>query len=493
MCGESEGHEGEHLIYTVMLKKISVVVIILLLVSLNGLRFWKLDTIPNGFHVDEAGSAVTMQCFSEKGCDAELTPWPLFGYIEYGQHKPPTYIYPGILWTKLFGSTVPSLRGYSAFALVVGILGLYFLASQLFGRSCGLIVVLAASCSPWAWVVTRVALESYFAPVFVIWGLYCFWRSTRWWNWILAGFLFACAMYTYPPARLQVPLMLLTIVWYEWGRRRVPALAIVSFLSSLTLSLFPLVNNYLRGDLSRRFNKISIFNQNFLHSAGATGKPFEIIGIFFHNYFLHLTPRFLFLSGDPSYVHSTRHLGIFSLLDILALAICTVLLSLFFLSTSWKESPIIKNGRLILFLAVNFFIGIIPSALTNQELPHALRMCGSWPFMMLFTGIVLWSAAELAATAWIAIALAGMLAGGILTYQYFMIYPKESKGMFDYWVKEQAENLKTGDDWKKFILIYHRRNYHIRYFMVHRLKWTCKEANDFWWQIHDSLAKRGLF
>ncbi len=94
--------------------------------------FGKLDTIPYGFHVDEVGSAVTVQCFAEKGCDAELTPWPLFGFMEYGQDKPPTYVYPGMLWAKMFGATVPSLRAYSVFVLLIGMLGLFFLSQAIF-------------------------------------------------------------------------------------------------------------------------------------------------------------------------------------------------------------------------------------------------------------------------------------------------------------------------------------------------------------------------
>ncbi len=48
-----------------MLKKIALGFIILVVLVLNVLRFWKLDTIPYGYHVDEVGSAVTMQCFAE--------------------------------------------------------------------------------------------------------------------------------------------------------------------------------------------------------------------------------------------------------------------------------------------------------------------------------------------------------------------------------------------------------------------------------------------
>ncbi len=65
--------------------------------------------------------------------------------------------------------------------------------------------------------------------------------------------------------------------------------------------------------------------------------------------------------------------------------------------------------------------------------------------------------------------------------------------MFDFWIKEKAEQLKTREDWQQFLLVFHRRNYHERYFMVHRLGMTCKQANDIWWQLHDELARQGLF
>ncbi|MBF0505037.1 MAG: glycosyltransferase family 39 protein [Candidatus Omnitrophica bacterium] len=476
-----------------MLKKIALGFIILVVLASNVLRFWKLDTIPYGFHVDEMGSAVTMQCFSEKGCDAALKPWPVFGLMQYGQDKPPTYIYPGLFWVKIFGTTVPSLRGYGVFVFLIGILGLFFLANHLFGRACALVVILAATCSPWAWVVNRVALESYFAPVFAIWAVYFFWRSGFWWDWALAGFLFACAMYSYPPARLQIPLMMLTIGFYEWGRRSVRWQSALSLFFVFILSLLPMIAKYRDGSLSRRFNEISIFNKDYLHSLGMTGTPWETIHVFVHNYLLHLTPDFLFFTGDPSYVHSTRHLGLLSVLDIAAVVILIGFLFFAFMRPSWGYNPVVKNRRWLLFLAANFFIGIIPSALTNQELPHALRICGSWPFMMLFTGFIWWAAAECLSGCWLAIALVGAVCAGALMYQYFMIYPQESKGMFDYWVEEKAEQLKTQDDWQEFLLYIHRKTYDCRYFMVHGLGMTCQQANDLWWRMYQYLHNKGVY
>ncbi|MDE2214111.1 MAG: glycosyltransferase family 39 protein [Candidatus Omnitrophica bacterium] len=461
-----------------MLKKTALVVIVLTIVLFNALRFWKLDSIPYGYHINELGSAVTLQCLVQEGCDARLKPWPLFGYMSYGQEKPPTYIYPGIIWARIFGVTVPSLRAYSAFVLCLGILGLFFLAQMMFGRYCALAVVLAASCSPWAWVVNRVALESFFAPVFAIWGLYFFWRSIRWWDWALAGFFWACAMYAYPPARLQIPLMLATLAAYEWGRRparRTSALGLAAFF---ILPLLPMVVMYAHGQLSRRFDEISIFNKDFLYVIGNSESPYGPIGIFFNNFLLHLSPDFLFFTGDPSYIYSTRHLGLLSWLDDGALIILMVFLVLAVLHRSWDRNPVIKHRRWILFLAANFLIGIIPSALTNQGLPNALRMCGSWPFMMLLTGWMWWSAAQCCKLWWPAMALGGILSAAILAYQYFWIYPGESKTTFGYRAMEIAEQVETPQDWREFILNFRRQQYHCRYFLSQRLGLTCRQARD---------------
>jgi len=473
-----------------MLKKIAVGFIILVVLVLNILRFGKLDTIPYGYHVNELGSAVTVGCMAEKECDAELTPWPLFGFMRYGQDKPPTYIYPGALWAKVFGSTVPSLRAFSVAVLLIGILGLFLLAKQFLGGSFGAAVVLAATCSPWGWVVTRVALESYFAPIFAIWGLYFFWRSSRWWDWALAGFFFACAMYAYPPARLQIPLMMATLGIYEWGRRALSLRSVLSLAGVFFVSLLPMAAKYMDGSLSRRFHEISILNKDYLHIYGMTGTPWDIIRIFAHNYILHLSPDFLFLTGDHSYMYSTRHLGIFSWLDISALIILMVFLGAALLCRSWVKNPVIEHRRWLLFLAANFFIGIIPSALTNQELPHSLRMCGSWPFLMLFTGFMWWAAGQCLTVLWPAMALTGILCGGVLVYQYFTIYPQESKVMFGYRVEEMVDQLKTPEDWQMFLMILHRQRYHCRYLMVHRLGMTCQQANDLWWQMDDYLNRQ---
>lgn len=470
----------------------ALIVIILLIIGTNVCRFLKLDSIPYGYHVDEAASGTTMQCMKQHCADAELNPWPFFGQMQYGSDKSPVYLYLGKIWVEIFGASIGSLRGFSSAMVLVGVLGLFFLLKLLYGRTAAILGALAATCSPWAWVVGRVAYESSFAPFFVIWGLYFILRSTRWWDWCLASVMFALAVYTYPPARIQVPMMAFTLMGYLYISKRFELKAFIGFGLTTLLSLIPMGLLYLNGGLQQRFNEISIFNQAYLESIGRTNSWTDVIAVFFNNFLLHLTPDFLFFTGDPSYLHTTRRLGILSYLDILALVLGLVLIALVLMRKVPRilEHPFAKDKAWLVFLGVNFLIGIIPSALTNQELPHSLRICGSWPFVMIFTAGMLSLAVHCSRFFWMPILASGILSVTVLVYQYFYLYPQESKGMFNFWVNEQVDAIKTDDDMKRFLVMTYRKNYHVRYFLVEKYGMTCREANDFWWKLYRQLENK---
>jgi len=470
--------------------QIAICLIILIIGATNVARFWKLDSVPYGYHVDEMASAVTLQCMDQYSSDAEMHHWPLYGQIQYGTDKPPAYLYLGKIWVKLFGTTVGSLRGFSCAVLLLGFLGLYLLARRLHGPTAALFTVLAATCSPWSWVISRIAFESFFAPVFIIWGLYFIFRSVRWWDWVIAAFMFVMAMYSYPPARLYVPLMLGMLFMILYIKKQFSFKSLIYFTVSSVIFLIPLIHLYLEGVMQRRFQEISIFNPAYLQQLGKTASFADTAAIFIQNYMLHLSSDFLFLTGDPSYVHSTRHLGLFSYLDVLAIVIAAGFLVLMVGRIKGVENPWVTEGAWLLFLVLNFLISIIPSALTNQELPHSLRICGSWPFMMIFTGLLLDYACRLYKICWVPVLLAGLLSSYLLVYQYFYLYPQESKGMFNFWVSEQVNQIKTDEDMKQFLVMNYHKNYHERYFLVQKYKMTCREANDFWWNLYRQLEQK---
>jgi len=468
---------------------------ILALMALLGvaLHFYQINKIPYGYHVDEMSGSVALGCMATEGVDAHNVKYPLFADLNYGTPKPPTYLYPALLWAKFFGYSVPSLRAFSVTVHVLGILGLFVLAQSLFGWSYAVLTAAVASFSPWAWVLSRVAFESLFAITFLIWGLYFFLQPPRAWKMVLAGVLLAAAMYSYPPIRLQTPLMLIPLIIYARKRNRISWKSLAVFGFVFIVLLIPLAQNTLNGQLQHRFNQISIFSPDFLKSIGANNNWVTLTKIFCKIYALHFYPDFLFTKGDPSYVHSTRHFGILSWMDMAALSIGLLFLGMLLTRSGRKNNPLIVHWPWVFFLIINVLIGIVPVSLTNSELPNSLRIMGSWPFMCLFSGFILWQVCERWWGMWLVTVLITALFAFAFLKVYFQVYPKESKGMFGYWTLEEANQLKTDDDWLKFVLLYRHDDYNARYFLMQYRGLTCTQSRTLWERLRDFLLSRGKY
>ncbi len=473
--------------------KTCLTVLILMIFTGAVLHFYQLDKIPYGFHVDEMSGSVAVGCLATEGVDAHDIAHPLFADLHYGTPKPPTYLYPAIMWAKLFGYSAPSLRALSVTVHLLGILGLFFLAQSLFGWRYAVLTAVLASFSPWSWVLSRVAFESLFAATFLIWGLYVFLQPPRYRRMLLAGILMAGAMYSYPPFRLATPLMLLTLIIYAYKQYRLNWKFLTAFAIAFTITLIPLAQLTLNGALQQRFDKISIFSPDYLKSINASNDWSQLIKIFGHIYAMHLDPDFLFSHGDPSYVHSTRHFGILSWMDMAALAVSLIFLLMLLIKSGRKNNPLVKHPFWILFLLINIFIGIVPSALTNSEIPNSLRIMGSWPFMCLFSSFMLWQACELWWGLWLAVVLTVSLFAFCFLKIYFQVYPQEGKGMFSYWTLEEANQLKTEEDWLNFVLLYRHDDYNARYFLMQYKHLSCTDSRKLWENLRDYLISHGKY
>jgi len=476
-----------------MTVKACMTVFILLALIGSVLHYYRLDKVPYGFHVDEMSGAVAIGCLTTEGVDAHNIRYPLFADLHYGTPKPPTYIYPAILWAKLFGYSVPSLRAFSVTVHLTGILGLFLLAHSLFGWRYAVLTLVLAVFSPWSWVTSRVAFESLFAVTFFIWGLYMFLQTARIWKMVLAAILMAAAMYSYPPIRLQTPLMLVGLVIYCHKHYHLNWKPLTVFGLVFGVLLIPLAHEVLNGQLMQRFNQISIFSHDYLKSIGVAGSWIQLSKIFCYIYALHFNPDFIFTKGDPSYVHSTRHFGILSWMDMAALGIGLVFLLMLLTKSGRKNNPVLVNQSWLIFLFINVLIGVLPAALTNSEIPNSLRIMGSWPFMVLLTAYLIWQACERWWGMWLMALLGSILFACVFLKVYFDVYPQESKGMFGYWTLEEANLLKTDQDWLKFMLVYRYQDYNARYFLMQYRGYSCTQSRTTWEGIRDFLKSKGIY
>src|SRR5207247_1633371 len=116
-------------------------IVLIILVS-NTLRFYKLGDVPDGYHVDELSASVCVQCLATEGVDAHLQPYPFFSDVNYGNPKPPTYLYPCMMWSKIFGFSEASFRAFSAFVFTITLVGIFFLGRLWGGIALGTIALL---------------------------------------------------------------------------------------------------------------------------------------------------------------------------------------------------------------------------------------------------------------------------------------------------------------------------------------------------------------
>jgi len=454
--------------------------------TVNVARFVGLERSPPGFHVDELGGAVTIQCLVTEGRDAKgYARLPLlFSDLKFGTPKPPTYIYPAIVWTKFFGFSIASFRGFIAFVVVLTIIGLFFLSQMLMGRAYAMIVVLIASISPWAWMFSRISYEPMLGPCFMVWGVYFFLKSKKIWSCLLAGICFSAAMYSYPPMRLQVPLLMISLIIFALFRKEIKLSYILGLLAATGLSIIPLVYYVVTMDLQSRFGYVGIISEDYLASVGKTNSFLDLLFIFIQNFFLHFKPSFLFFKGSLNAMHSSGYVGILSWTESCAVVLGCLCLVWRLVRTKCKSIFRDEQHQYIVLFFINILIGVIPSALTWEGLPHALRTIIAWPFVCLVLSYVLWRIIERWKFALPVICIISALFVIKFGEHYFTDYPKYTYGMYSPWSKEEAQAAKTDMDWLRFIVRHRHQDYHTCYYLMNYRGDSCSEARAKWDQIH---------
>ncbi len=455
-----------------------LIVCLLFVVSINFLRFVALDKAPLGFQIDESAAATACMCLGKAWVTPRLTSPGIFIDLNFGSPKPPTYSYPGALWVDIFGGSIASVRAFSAFWGTLGILGIFFLGLTLWGWRFGLIAVVLATASPWLWMFSRVAYESIIGPVMLVWGLFFFFRAKSWWDWIWSALFAVLSMYSYPPMRMLVPLVLVPAGFYQYRRGKWDWRNFGFMFASAAILLMPLIYLTLKGSLQFRFNEVSIFNTEYLNSIGKTATFPNLFWIFISNFFAHFNPRFLFLSGDPNWIHSTQKAGILDWGDTLGILAAIVLI--FNPRRIFGENNGTNHRAFLGFCLAGYLLGIVPSSLTYLGIPHALRSIGSWPFAILAAGYGIWRVSERWPVIWAFFLTVTIVFSTVFLSDYFTSYPQRSKGMFSYIPREVAENAKTDSDWQRFMLLSLPADYQFQYYLmqyhgescaVTRLKW----------------------
>ena len=404
---------------------------ILLLASV--LRFYKLADVPSGFFCDEAVQANQAYSLSQTGRDLYGEPWPILinCYHKFFQEGLNEYVMALVFRFRemdIFGA-----RSVSALAGVLSALGAYLIVRQLWGWAPALAAAGLVAVSPWQLPLSRVAFHGTMVCAVLTFALYFFYVGLK-----RPGFLVFCAAmmglgpHTYSILKLFVPLLALALfifyrrellsVWQDrWGRGCIYASVFV-----FVLLAWPMYFLSVWGPGNLRFKEISILSQDY---PGLS---------FWRAFQLHISPDFLFISGDSNPRHHSGFGGqiFWALLPVLIFSVFEALRR--------------KNREGILF-SVLFFEGFIPVCMTMAEIEGiALRSISAAPFVELVAAYGFLRLYEILRERkifphpWF-VGL-GVLIGinaAALVGHYFTVYPTKSQEFFQYGVGEAVEYGRT--------------------------------------------------
>ena len=399
---------------------------IFILVLLNLIRFIGVDISPPGFYADEAAGATQVLCLTETGHDFYGNWLPFFaqGFPGAGLYTP-FFLYGEALWTSIFGNSIAAFRTFSGLVTSVTVLFLFLLVRHKVNLRAAFYVAFIASILPWAFQFSRIAWDPPLAVMFLIIGLWIICTNRAVW---LAGIFFAFASYSYPPVRVSVTLLVIFMPMMSLRKKGV-------LFASFALVSIPLIIQLSNPEFLVRSKQLAIWNHPELNPRPEMG-IFGYAVLFYDQFASHFTGTFLFNEGDKNLRHSISGYGLLTWIEKFSLTI-----GLGYLLVLGLRNRLLKNQRKIfsseeqLLLKIAFLgiiFGVIPSALTSDSVPHALRSLAVWPFYAILSGILIyrfgestWSKATLVLT----VAFGLLYFGSYLNF-YFSKYPEQAKNYF---------------------------------------------------------------
>ena len=448
-------------------------------------RFLFLEMSPPGFYIDEAAGATQALCLAQEGTDAGGVPHPLF-FPSFGSFHTPVYVYFAALWSEVFGSSIASFRAIAALGSALTVVGLYFVGRELVGPRAGPFVALAAALSPPLFQFGRIAWDPPLMAGLLVWGLYVLLRARTPWTGALSGALFGLCMYAYPAARVHVVLLLPALLWLLHRRVESARRPAIAFVAALVLVAAPLAVKTTSGEMHNRYGYLGIFTPHYAAEAGETPVAWFLARTFAENVAAHFDPAYLFIRGDTNIRHSSRFTGELGWLDDLAL-IAGVGMAVAALrrrrggpDREGSEPARGSGARVAVLLAVyGILSGVVPSAMTWEGLPHALRSIGAWPFVSLLSGTLLWMLCRRRPRAALLVLAVSLTFAAAFGHDYFTRYARRAQRRFDSPIKKDALEAQASGDWDRFLDA--RRGYgpvSLRYYLMHYGGDTCSSSRE---------------
>ena len=360
--------------------KVTLILLFVLIIA-TFFRFWKLAEMPPGLYPDEAMNG-------NNALEALKAAPPPDGFkLFYPENNGREGLFINIQAASiaLFGNQTWALRLVSGIFGILTVLGLFFLAKELFrkkstalGERVALFSALLLSVSFWHVNFSRIGFRAIMVPFCLVWCfalIFIALRTKKIIPAIVSGIFFGLGFHSYIAFRFT-PLIALVPIFFnryfvanpenknDKSRWKILAIwLVVTFIIALPIGLYFLKNP---GDFFGRTGQVSVFQQanpifSLLKSVGKTLLMFNVAGDCNWRHNLACWPQLEPLTG----------LG-------------------FLLGIAWLIKNLVKksSGKFICFFVLAWLFAMsLPSILTSEGLPHALRSIGLIPIVFILAGL----------------------------------------------------------------------------------------------------------
>ncbi len=379
----------------IQVKKYSLGIILLLILALSlFLRTFNLNSIPLGFHNDEASLGYNGYSLLLTGRDENNHKLPL--YIDmFGDQRPSGYHYLTILPIKLLGLNEFATRLPGAIFGAFMIIPFFFLAQLLFGnKKVSLVSCLLPSIAPWSIVLSRASAETIVALFFIISGyallLIGFQKQLKYYLFAGTGLLILSFFFYHTP-RVFVPILLVSTILYLYPIWKKYTVSFKTYLlvSFLILSLAALSLVFLIKGGSGRFSQVNIFGfpevklvlEEQIREDGVMGIPATITRTFHNkainysfafisNYLDYFSGNFLFIEGGLPAWYKVPSMGLIYIVEL-----PFIIIGIFYLLSSKN-----KYHKLPL---IWLFLSPLAAAMTRDDIPNIQRAIVMFPVIEL--------------------------------------------------------------------------------------------------------------
>ena len=356
------------------------------------LRTYHLSSLPPGVYPDEAVNgvdAITANAAHH---------WKVF--YENNNGREGLFMNMIALGFALFGVSVVSLKIWSVLAGTFTVFGMILLGTELFrNRRGGLIAGFLTATSFWAINFSRIGFRAILLPFVLVWTVFFLIRGIqkkKIVDYIFAGIFFGIGVHTYIAFRIAPLILIVLLFFFIVNRKRFLAThwkEIIAFSLAVAIVALPILIDFYHNPVhfSGRTSEVSVFNPkvNEGHLLLTLGKSFGLSMAQFNFY------------GDQNWRHNLpSQPELFFIVGIFFLAGLLYFIYEFFYLLYRRIRFGERSERLIVvsLLLSWFFVMLLPSAISFEGLPHALRSIGMMPAALLLAAFAIdeafeWSAA----------------------------------------------------------------------------------------------------